>query len=44
MANYNYGAIVANGVQFIPQELSLTIESLADENSGRTQDGVMHIN
>lgn len=44
MANYNYGAIVANGVQFNPQELSLTIESLADENSGRTQDGVMHIN
>ena len=44
MANYNYGAIIANGVQFNPQELSLTIESLADENSGRTQDGVMHIN
>ena len=44
MPNYNYGAIVANGVQFIPQDLSLKIESLADENSGRTQDGVNHIN
>lgn len=44
MAKYNYGMIVANGVQFMPEELSIKIDSLADENSGRTQDGVMRIN
>lgn len=44
MAKYNYGKINANGVQFMPQELSIKIDSLADENSGRTQDGVMRIN
>lgn len=44
MAKYNYGEITANGVKFVPQELSIKIDSLADENSGRTQDGVMRIN
>ena len=44
MAKYNYGEISVNGVKFVPQELSIKIDSLADENSGRTQDGVMRIN
>ena len=44
MAKYNYGRINANGIEFMPQELSIKIDSLADENSGRTQDGVMRIN
>ena len=44
MAKYNYGEIRVNGIRFVPQELSIKIDSLADENSGRTQDGVMRIN
>lgn len=34
-----------NGKQIVsPQSCKVTIDSLADSNSGRTDDGVMHIN
>lgn len=33
-----------NGRVVRPKSLKVTIDSLADENSGRTRDGVMHIN
>lgn len=42
--DYNFGEITANGVKFTPKDVNVKIDSLADENSGRTQDGVMHIN
>ena len=44
MLNNGLGKIKINGLWVKPQSLNITLDSLADENSGRTQDGVMRIN
>ena len=44
MINNGLGKIKTYGLWVKPQSLNITLDSLADENSGRTQDGVMRIN
>ena len=44
MPNNSNGYISIGGSRFAVQSLKVNLESLADEDSGRTDDGVMHIN
>ena len=43
MALSNKGNIMINGIEFKPKSMKPNYESLATEDSGRTDDGVMHI-
>lgn len=44
MPNNSNGYISIGGSRFAVQSLKVSLESLAAEDSGRTDDGVMHIN
>lgn len=44
MPNNSNGYISIGGSRFAVQSLKVNLESLAAEDSGRTDDGVMHIN
>ena len=44
MPNNSNGYISIGGTTFAVQSLKVSLESLAAEDSGRTDDGVMHIN
>ena len=44
MPNNSNGYISVGGRSFAVQSLKVNLESLAAEDSGRTDDGVMHIN
>ena len=43
MALTDKGCFQVNGTEYKAQEISTSYESLASDDSGRTQDGVMHI-
>lgn len=43
MALTNKGNIIINGIEFKPKSMKPNYESLATEDSGRTDDGVMRI-
>lgn len=43
MALTTKGHFRVDGKEFVAKSINLKYESLADENSGRTDDGVMHI-
>lgn len=43
MALTNKGNFIINNIEFKPKSIKQTFESLASEDSGRTDDGVMHI-
>lgn len=38
------GNFIIDGVEFTPKSLKVGFESLASEDSGRTDDGTMHVN
>lgn len=40
----NKGTFMIDGIEFTPSSLKVNFESLATDDSGRTADGVMHIN
>ena len=44
MPNNSNGYITVNGMSFAVKDLKVNYESLAAEDSGRTDDGIMHIN
>lgn len=44
MALTSKGHFIVNGKEFLAKSIKVGFESLADSNSGRTDDGVMHIN
>lgn len=43
MALTNKGNFIINGIEFKPKSMKPNYESLATEDSGRTDDGVIHI-
>lgn len=43
MALSNKGNFMIGATEFVPKSLKIGYESLASEDSGRTDDGVMHI-
>ena len=44
MALTSKGHFKVNGTEYIAKSIKVDLESLASEDSGRTDDGVMHIN
>lgn len=43
MALSNKGNFIIDNMEYKPKSIKLSFESLASEDSGRTEDGVMHI-
>lgn len=43
MALSNKGNFMIGATEFVPKSLKISYESLASEDSGRTDDGIMHI-
>ena len=43
MALTDKGCFIINGTQFRAKSIAPSFDSLATEDSGRTEDGVMHI-
>ena len=44
MALTSKGHFKVNGTEYLAKSIKVDLESLASEDSGRTDDGVMHIN
>ena len=44
MALTSKGHLKVNGAEYLAKSIKVDLESLASEDSGRTDDGVMHIN
>ena len=44
MALTSKGHFKVNGTEYVAKSIKVDLESLASEDSGRTDDGVMHIN
>lgn len=43
MALTNKGCFIIDGTEFVAKSITLSFDSLATEDSGRSDDGVMHI-